>query len=403
MVHQQKQLLNVPDFQKRKFLIYKTEFYLKGARNMKLKKLSLLIHTFLLSLLLTASVTALAAQKEEKASVQVEDAAMYRGTITALSETENILFFTINQEKGTDFGYPQLTFQTPKNTPLYVETKELMIGNYIEVYYNKKDPKILQTETAIAVNKLKSAKECLFNGEVISIAKGDKKASGAIVLRDCETDEEIIYHYSSETQCYVDMEQVKKGDYLNIYHMGVYTASLPPQGNSLEIRKMAEGSSYRGIVTKIKEQNDAVVVMLKKTVNSDYKENAIKVVFNNKTVSNLTPDTLKKGMYVEVSYTEQEGNKTASTLEYLTQKTMFDYNGKIKSIKENKKEPGSGSITVTDFNGNSETIFHYTEKTKFHTPVTKLQVGDSIYIRFTGALTFSIPPQGSALEVSVYR
>ena len=45
----------------------------------------------------------------------------------------------------------------------------------------------------------------------------------------------MIFHYNAYTDFTQGVESLEPGDQLSIYHRGVATLSIPPQGSALEI------------------------------------------------------------------------------------------------------------------------------------------------------------------------
>ena len=47
---------------------------------------------------------------------------------------------------------------------------------------------------------------------------------------------QFVFHTGDETQFYCNLEDLTEGTLLNIYHKGIMTMSIPPQGVALEVR-----------------------------------------------------------------------------------------------------------------------------------------------------------------------
>lgn len=98
-----------------------------------------------------------------------------------------------------------------------------------------------QVQTAITANLYPTAEMVLFNGRLESITPDpDKDGKGRMLLTELETNQQVVFHYSENTQFYLQVEELAQGDTLNILHRGAMTRSLPPQGSALEVRPYAE-------------------------------------------------------------------------------------------------------------------------------------------------------------------
>ena len=51
---------------------------------------------------------------------------------------------------------------------------------------------------------------------------------------------QFVFHTGPDTQFYTSAGDLKEGALLNIYHKGIATRSLPPQGVALEVRPLAQ-------------------------------------------------------------------------------------------------------------------------------------------------------------------
>lgn len=175
----------------------------------------------------------------ENEEVYVADAAMYRGTVTGLEEKEDGTVITLSQASGTDFGAKTMMFLIDSVTTGYTDISE---GNYIEVFYGRPLQggfDYTDMQGAIGINNLNTADMVNFNGTIQSIEKdGENITSFAMV--DIENNQEVVFRISNDTNMYLTASDLKEGDKLNIYHRGMYTLSLPPQGFALEIRYLAE-------------------------------------------------------------------------------------------------------------------------------------------------------------------
>lgn len=173
------------------------------------------------------------------------DAAMYRGTISSVEKDGDDTLFVLKQAEGTDFGNAAITVRFTADTNYEFKLADATEGKYLEVYYGigaETDATTGATAEwidAIAANLYHSADSVLFNGTVKGITKTDAN-SGSISIVGLDDNQETIYHYSANTQFYLDFEALKEGDKVNVFSSGVLAESFPPQGTILELRPYAE-------------------------------------------------------------------------------------------------------------------------------------------------------------------
>ncbi len=162
----------------------------------------------------------------------VMDAPLYRGVVTAISEEKGVYELRLEQVEGADFGYPSFMMHTSEATRSSFSFAELVPGNYLEVYYGERNDGL--PPVIIAANKLPPAVDCVFNGELTALEH--QGSQGRLEMTALSNGEEIHFNFDDSTQFYMDMESLKSGDKLNIYHRGTLTKSIPPQGFALEVR-----------------------------------------------------------------------------------------------------------------------------------------------------------------------
>lgn len=334
----------------------------------------------------------------------VADAAMYRGTITEVYESEGNTVIKLEQAAGTNFGSPSLTLNITKDTALSFEKADLKEGVYLEAFYNPANASVLQAEDAIQLNKLIDAKSSIYNGTVVSITPDkDQNGFGDIQLKDLNGENETIFHYSDKTSIQIDLAKVKAGDKLNIYHKGAFTRSIPPQGNALEIRAAADTSLYRGTVTKVSTKNGITTLSLKRAEGTNFKNGTQQIQINKNTRTDIAASKIKKGMYLEVFYVNTKKTPIALSVDQLFENNAVNYNGEVTEVTPDKEKDGYGSILMKDLKGGNETIFHYSPFTKFNIALEDLKNGAKVNIYHKGISTMSIPPQCIALEISSYN
>lgn len=174
----------------------------------------------------------------------VADAAMYRGTIDSIEETADGKVITLHQPEGINYGNPSQKFRITADTKFSFE-EPIAAGDtfYYEVYYGAIPGENLVAEEArdiIAMNRYFDVAAVNFNGTLKEILPSDKAGEGQLVMEDMVNQQEAVFNYSAEVQFYLDFAALKPGDKLNIFHKGIYTMSIPPQGIPLEVRYYAE-------------------------------------------------------------------------------------------------------------------------------------------------------------------
>lgn len=182
------------------------------------------------------------------------DAAMYRGEIEAKESKDGHTQLLLRQAEGTDFGYPTLFVNITGDTRIgsgdssdtATEIEAFNEGDYVEVFYGAAlDGSAADTVDAITLKKLPPAETCLFNGTIVSITPeedddGDDQ-EGSMVIAPLNSGDETVFHYDSSTQFYLNFEELKPGDQLNIYFNGAVALSLPPQAFAIEVRPYHSG------------------------------------------------------------------------------------------------------------------------------------------------------------------
>lgn len=174
----------------------------------------------------------------------VADAAMYRGIIDSIEETADGKVITLHQAEGINYGNPSQKFRITADTKFSFE-EPIAAGDtfYYEVYYGALSGENLVAEEArdiIAMNRYFDMAAVNFNGTIKEILPSDKAGEGQLVMEDMSNQQEAVFNYSAETQFYLNFDALKPGDQLNIFHKGIYTMSIPPQGIPLEVRYYAE-------------------------------------------------------------------------------------------------------------------------------------------------------------------
>lgn len=178
------------------------------------------------------------AEVTENTKFYVADAAMYRGEVVDVITSENgDTSIVLEQVEGRDYGHEQIVFNLDEYTRINGELEDIQVGDYLEVFYGGAMTSSVVPHTgAIAINKLMPADIVVFNGEVNEIVfNDDDKTEGYMLMTDLSTDMEIVFHFGEGTQIYMNIDEIKPGDKLNILHSGAVAMSMPPQGSALEI------------------------------------------------------------------------------------------------------------------------------------------------------------------------
>lgn len=173
------------------------------------------------------------------AVVYVADAAMYRGTVTDINETADGTIVVLSQAMGIDFGSKTMTFLIDSMTTGDIDVSE---GSYLEIFYGRPmqgEFNYAAIQQAIGINNLGMSAMVNFNGTILSIKKDGEKII-SLTMQDMLNGQEVVFNVSSDTNIYLTESTLMEGDILNIFHRGMYTLSLPPQGSAIEIRYMSE-------------------------------------------------------------------------------------------------------------------------------------------------------------------
>lgn len=173
--------------------------------------------------------------------IYVTDAALYRGTITAITEEDGQTILRLEQAEGTNFGSAILNVAIDSNTSLSFDKDKLEEGRYLEVFYGvPMDGGIPDPVTAIGINLLLDAAQCVYNGVVVEVQPSDDPEAGTLLLYSGTETNTIYFHYNSQTQVYLNISELQPGDKVNIYYSGVVANSSPPQATAYELRRYTE-------------------------------------------------------------------------------------------------------------------------------------------------------------------
>lgn len=163
----------------------------------------------------------------------VADSARYRGVVedVAVSDDGSTVLI-LNRAVGTNLDRTKKVKLTA-DTKYSFESAEIANGAFLEVYYGADGANEDESVDAIAINNLGDVNSVNYNGTVLEITKdGD---SGSIYMDPLdEKGMQYVFNYGPETQFYLDINTIKVGDKLNVYHKSMATRSIPPQSPALE-------------------------------------------------------------------------------------------------------------------------------------------------------------------------
>ena len=163
--------------------------------------------------------------------------------------------------------------------------------------------------------------------------------------------------------------------------------------------QIADAALYRGSILKIEGNN----LVVEQCEGRNYGEPQITFMIDENT--DLT--AYKTGDYVEVYYGALQESAPAQANAIALNKISDTaaeavFNGEITKVVRSD----SGDIESLELksisNSENTIVFHISAETQFYLNAKDLKEGDKISVYFGGALTKSIPPQGTALEVSPY-
>jgi hypothetical protein len=172
--------------------------------------------------------------------------------------------------------------------------------------------------------------------------------------------------------------------------------------------KAADAAMYRGIITSVVTGKDGLTTLtLKQVSGTDFGAGALKVVWDESTKTDLKPDDLADGNYIEVFYgrspnADMPEKAVAISLKKLPDADLSIFNGTIIDISRDKKNKELGSLTLKALDGEQEIVFNYGPETQIYLDADALKNGDKLNVFFSGATTNSLPPRAYALEIRPY-
>ena len=165
------------------------------------------------------------------------DTAVYRGNIKSITAEGDATKIVLNQVRGTNYGIHEMTFLLDENSRTNFESSNLIIGQYLEVYYNSNDLSSGMRKV-IAANLLQNADLVIYIGQITNVHEtpGSSIHYGQIEVK-LENNSTMIFNYDGNTQFYMSLSDLKAGTNVSIYGNWIISSSMPPQTDAYEIRK----------------------------------------------------------------------------------------------------------------------------------------------------------------------
>lgn len=147
----------------------------------------------------------------------VAGAAIYRGTIGSITDTDDGKIFYIKEYLGRDFGSPELYAKFSDNTQTSTPEEPFAVGDYVELYYGPTESSSMENPVnIISIGNLGKAEERVHNGKIKEISEKD----GYFSMVDHLTEETIIVHYdlNGKTQMYFNESDFLPGYSVSVFH-----------------------------------------------------------------------------------------------------------------------------------------------------------------------------------------
>ena len=185
--------------------------------------------------------------QEETATDQlfVADAARYRGTVASIdTDINGDAMYRLTAFPGSGLTEQLLVAFTDESRTSF-DLSSVKEGDHLEVFYHPgvEGACALTNYDIIAANKLLPAEVVYYNGILVE-KRSQEDGSVDLVMVPQDTPPEsrqdpmyqFIFHTGPDTQLRMAQEELLEGVQLNIYHKGIATRSIPPQGVALEVR-----------------------------------------------------------------------------------------------------------------------------------------------------------------------
>lgn len=187
--------------------------------------------------------------EEEKTSmddlIYITDAARYRGTVASIDKTlTGQVIYRLVAFPGSGMPEQLLVVPTPDTLSSF-DFADVQVGDHMEVFYNPPEEAGcgLTCYDILGANLLFPAEMVYYNG-ILAEKDDDGNGNVDLVMVPEGTPQEnwrdpmrqFVFHAGPETQFFTPVEELEEGASLNIYHRGISTRSIPPQGVALEVR-----------------------------------------------------------------------------------------------------------------------------------------------------------------------
>lgn len=258
-------------------------------------------------------------------------------------------------------------------------------------------------------------------GTVVSTQTENEGGSLTITLSDGS---QQTFDYTSESRFDRQPDQLQPGDQVELEVSGeppmVVTSTLVEEaqletGTSQAPLYVADAALYRGTVTEVSLKDGTGTFTLAQAAGTDYGAAEMTFTVDENTRFSYPLEKLTEGAYVEVFYGGEESPAGAIASNYLGEEEMIVYNGVLLGVQEDENggkslvmasldsEPFCGNSTLEELYPLAEIVFHCGDDTQFYLSQDQLVLGAKLNILHTGATTRSLPPQGNALEVRMYK
>lgn len=186
-------------------------------------------------------------EKEDTAMepLYVADAARYRGTVAAMeTDVNGEVTYRLTAFPGSGLA-EQLVAAFTDSSRTSFDPATIREGDHLEVFYHSPggDGCALTACDVIAANRLLPAEAVYYNGILVE-RQEQEDGSVDLVMVPLDTPPEsrqdpmlqFVFHTGEDTRFRLSPEALTEGAELNIYHRGISTRSIPPQGAALEVQ-----------------------------------------------------------------------------------------------------------------------------------------------------------------------
>ena len=165
------------------------------------------------------------------------DTAVYRGNVKSITADGDNTIIVLNQVRGMDYGIYEMTFILSDSSRTNFELRNLIVGQYLEVYYNPHDLSS-GMKPIIVANLLQNADLVIYIGQITNVyeAPVDSNFNGGRIEVKLENGSTIVFYYDSQTQFYMNLSDLKAGTNVSIYGNWILSTSQPPETVAYEVR-----------------------------------------------------------------------------------------------------------------------------------------------------------------------